>query len=318
MYRYGEDCSFTWSNLVGTMDEFVLAHALGWFAKALMFRDIWLALAASFLFEMLEYTFEAYLPNFIECWWDHLLLDFLGCNALGLVAGHLTMQYLNTKEYNWPGIRHIGSLGQAVRRGVAQFTPYSWTNFKWEIFTDFKRFMVILFLLVVTMQCEMNAFFLKALLWIPPPSKLNVLRLILYWLIGCVGFRDAYHFMTDPRVVRLGTGGWIGLSMVSLEALVVFKFGRAEFADKHLPQSVVVSWVLALGLGLGVALWWFAVRLPQLKQQARTQAVAAAAASTLTAPRTPAAEQAKSSPAKAQPSRSSSRSRSRARRPKQQ
>ncbi|CAE7806310.1 ptdss2, partial [Symbiodinium sp. KB8] len=114
---YGEDCSFTWANLVGTMDEFVLAHALGWYAKALMFRDVWLALAASFLFEMLEYTFESYLPNFIECWWDHLLLDFLGCNAIGLVAGHLTMRYLQSKEYNWGGIRQINSVSAAVQRG---------------------------------------------------------------------------------------------------------------------------------------------------------------------------------------------------------
>lgn len=156
------------------MDEFVLAHALGWYAKALMFRDVWLALAASFLFEMLEYTFESYLPNFIECWWDHLLLDFLGCNAIGLVAGHLTMRYLQSKEYNWGGIRQINSVSAAVQRGVAQFTPHSWTVFQWAMFTDVRRFLSIILLLVVTMQCEMNAFFLKALLWIPPPSYVNV------------------------------------------------------------------------------------------------------------------------------------------------
>ena len=37
----------------------------------------------SILFELIEFTFDNWLPNFAECWWDHLLLDVLGCNLLG-------------------------------------------------------------------------------------------------------------------------------------------------------------------------------------------------------------------------------------------
>lgn len=54
------------------MDGFVTAHFLGWLVKALIFRDIWMTMVISAAFELLEYTFEHQLPNFSECWWDHV------------------------------------------------------------------------------------------------------------------------------------------------------------------------------------------------------------------------------------------------------
>lgn len=53
-------------------DRFVIAHALGWFGKAMIFRDVWILHAVSFLFEMVEYSLVPWQPNFEECWWDHV------------------------------------------------------------------------------------------------------------------------------------------------------------------------------------------------------------------------------------------------------
>jgi hypothetical protein len=92
----------------------MLAHFLGWVAKSTMFRSWIVSLfqvrlgvptsvlkplptsrldsptsatagtdLQSILFELIEFTFDNWLPNFAECWWDHLLLDVLGCNLLG-------------------------------------------------------------------------------------------------------------------------------------------------------------------------------------------------------------------------------------------
>lgn len=38
---YAEDCTFNSENLWNTVDIFCLAHALGWFGKALVLRDYW-------------------------------------------------------------------------------------------------------------------------------------------------------------------------------------------------------------------------------------------------------------------------------------
>ena len=63
------------------MDTFVVAHLIGWWAKTIILRDIWLSNVISVLFEVYEYTLEHQLPNFHECWWDHVSLTIIhvGC-----------------------------------------------------------------------------------------------------------------------------------------------------------------------------------------------------------------------------------------------
>jgi phosphatidylserine synthase 2 len=88
---YAADCRLllpggviNWATLRATVvDEFVLAHALGWFAKALVLRNHLLLWSASVGFELLELSFRHMLPNFNECWWDSWLLDVAICNQLG-------------------------------------------------------------------------------------------------------------------------------------------------------------------------------------------------------------------------------------------
>lgn len=47
------------------------------------------------------------------------------------------------------------------------------------------------------LQCEINAFYLKYLLWIPPEHPLNVYRLIFYFFIGICGVREGYQYLSD-------------------------------------------------------------------------------------------------------------------------
>ena len=40
--------------------------------QTLMIRDWWACTVVSVMFEFLEYSLEHQLPNFSECWWDHV------------------------------------------------------------------------------------------------------------------------------------------------------------------------------------------------------------------------------------------------------
>lgn len=40
--------------------------------QTLMIRDWWMCTIVSVMFEFLEYSLEHQLPNFSECWWDHV------------------------------------------------------------------------------------------------------------------------------------------------------------------------------------------------------------------------------------------------------
>ena len=42
------------------------------FLQALILRDVFLLNVLSIAFELMEYTLECQLPNFGECWWDHV------------------------------------------------------------------------------------------------------------------------------------------------------------------------------------------------------------------------------------------------------
>lgn len=65
-------------------------HPLFFFSflpQTLMIRDWWMCMIISVMFEFLEYSLEHQLPNFSECWWDHVctnisppLLCFLRIN----------------------------------------------------------------------------------------------------------------------------------------------------------------------------------------------------------------------------------------------
>ena len=87
--------------IVDRIDIFITSHLLGWYVKMLAIRDFRLCMFLSVFFEIIELTFRHILPNFIECWWDHLFLDILGCNFLGIIAGYYTIKLFNMKKLTW-------------------------------------------------------------------------------------------------------------------------------------------------------------------------------------------------------------------------
>ena len=80
---------------------YLSAHFFGWYVKMLIVRDINLCWFLSILFEIMELTFKHWLPNFTECWWDTIILDVFGMNALGIYFGDLTCKYFEFKTYKW-------------------------------------------------------------------------------------------------------------------------------------------------------------------------------------------------------------------------
>lgn len=109
-----------------------------------MIRDWWACTIVSVMFECLEYSLEHQLPNFSECWWDHVgagmhpsawglgegraqgppgrgdgaqgpsacllpqwIMDVLVCNGLGIYCGMKTLEWLSLKTYKWQGLWNI-------------------------------------------------------------------------------------------------------------------------------------------------------------------------------------------------------------------
>lgn len=191
---YGSDCALllppnnriNWETIKSTVfDEFVVAHTLGWWGKALIIRDRGLLWIISIAFELMELTFQHLLPNFNECWWDSWILDVAICNAIGIEVGMWTVRFFRSKEYNWSGIYSRGQgVWSRLRRCMMQFTPYSWDDFQWQIASSPKRCLQCLFPIVIILLFEVNHFFLKFELWVPPRNPLNTIRLTILFLMA--------------------------------------------------------------------------------------------------------------------------------------
>jgi len=258
---YGDACTvYTPDNPNGAfaniwaclMDEFVVAHVLGWFAKSMMIRNTAVCLLISVWFELLELTFQHWLPNFIECWWDHIIVDLLTCNALGIWLGNKAVRYMSMREYHWDIVSNIPTVSGKVSRIIGQFGPFSWDKSDWEVLSGPKRMLQIVFMSLVILTNEMNAFFLKFLLWIPPSHPVNLVRLLLWWLLGLLATREFHHYVSDPSCRKLGTHLWVSVTGVLVELLIWIKFSRGIFTQPF-PTTVVVSW--AVGISAFVA--WF-------------------------------------------------------------
>ena len=242
------DPESSFRNLRDTVqDEFFIAHILGWFFKTLIIRDWRFCLFMSVLFEVWEYTFEFMLANFRECWWDHLILDILFCNNLGILTGILVLRYMfRIKEYNWTGVvRWTGRTGSSALR---RFTPLSWDRFNWDVMRSPKRFLAVLGVVVHMSVIDLTAFFLKYILWVPPPHYLNIGRLFMWVAIGSASLREWYQFVSDPECHKLGAFVWIGLAGTIAEVMLCIKFGQGIFPDPP-PTYVWVPWLVFLVVG---------------------------------------------------------------------
>ena len=94
-----------------------------------------------------------------------------------------------------------GHLCCLCRRGLQQFTPSTFEIFDWAMFSSPMRFVQALTLVAVTLAFELNAFFLKTLLWLPPPHFLNVSRLLFLWLLALPAAKEYHAFLEVRRLV---------------------------------------------------------------------------------------------------------------------
>lgn len=256
---YDTDNTDPFHNIWDKLDGFVPTHFFGWWLKTLIIRDWWFCTVISLMFEILEYTLEHQLPNFSECWWDHWIMDAVVCNGLGIYLGMKTLNYLSMKPYHWRGMWNITSYRGKFKRVALQFTPYSWTDFNWRPTSSLFSWFATLGIFVVFLFAELNTFYLKFVLWIPPDNYLCLTRLVFFLFMGAVSLRETFQYLDDPTCRKFGRQSWLIVAIVITELLIVIRFDW-ETISKPVPPPVSYFWIFgAIGLVL-YTIWKFYIK----------------------------------------------------------
>ncbi|KAG5509457.1 hypothetical protein JKF63_06767 [Porcisia hertigi] len=276
---YAADCRITtkedpWLLFNTAMDIFVLAHSLGYIVKTLVLRDWRMVMAVSLGFEVIEVTFQHVLPNFRECWWDHIILDVLICNTGGMLVGMWLLRQVNAKQYKWIALKEAPTVRGKAKRLLRQLGPRSFERYNWNIFQSSTRFFQVSGILLLILLQELNCFTLKAILQMEPTHHLVAARLTLWALLGTSALREVYEFMTNPRVKRIGTAAWVTILALVMETTWIIKMAVEGhyFQDACMPIHVLVPWMAAIASFLIWLVLYFGVL--SLEQRNRRWGVA--------------------------------------------
>lgn len=87
-----------------------------------------------------------------------------------------------------------------VKRTLGQFTPAQWDKDEWHPLLGPWRFIQVLSLCIVFLTVELNTFFLKFCLWIPPRNSVVIYRLILWWLLAIPTIREYNSYLQDRYI----------------------------------------------------------------------------------------------------------------------
>ena len=96
---------------------------------------------------------------------------------------------------------------------------------------------------------QVNAFFLKYVLWIPPLNPLNSYRLLLLFLLALPATKEYYTFIDGAEVDifnKLGPFAWLGVAVAVAETLICVKFGAGMFPHPW-PPRVLAAWGASAG-----------------------------------------------------------------------
>jgi len=255
-----QDCKVTLPRLKEEFTEvWFFCHIFGWWGKMCIFRDWTVCWILSIGFEILELSLGWVIPQFNECWWDSVFMDALIANMTGMVAGHYTLRFLESHQFNWGGYRQGG-----FERALWKLYPLSWSKWEWEALSSPRRFAQVGVLVMLCLASELNAFMLLNTLDVPKESSLNAARLMLIAAVGVAATTEYYEFISNPRCTRLGQNMWVFMGMFQLEVLMWAKFTPQNMIDAlNAPDEISYTWFLSLSLFAIWGLLFFSLNKPE-------------------------------------------------------
>ncbi|SBT36838.1 phosphatidylserine synthase, putative [Plasmodium ovale wallikeri] len=210
--NYMENC-YTLDSVMDKFDIFVIAHFCGWFVKTLAIRDFFILNINSVMFELIELKFQHLLPNFYECWWDHLYDWTISLKNKP-----------NKKNIIFP------ALDRLLRK----------------MFKNSISMLVQIFLCFIMNLSDLNIFFLKAQLQFLPTSYIVYMREAFVILITLNAAIHFYYSISKEINIKRVLYIITTFSILSLELLLSIRWRHNLTSDNSDTTNINIFWLCML------------------------------------------------------------------------
>merc|ERR1712232_480830 len=228
-----------------------------------------LCLVYSTMFELTELSLQFLIPEFQECWWDSVFLDWACSNLLGMALGHLTLQLLSLalREEPHTPLRLFGGRVN-FRRMLFQFLPFTMLSYTWTPQRNPLQTVLVQFSWQVPLLAELNSFFLINVFKIPRGHWFNYIRQCMLLLMACPTTAEWYWYVHSSRG-RIGHHYWLMFLTVATESYMAVKYSvdLAVFSSFVPPAGIWIPWLCFSTLyGTYMALYtyqFYRLRIPE-------------------------------------------------------
>lgn len=252
MHTYDDNCEITLENFCDNFDHYFAVHVGDWFLASFVFRDVLLLHMWSIMDELIELSWQHILPHFRECWWDHLIHDILLSNTPAIFFGLWVQKKLNMKQYDfWFRYDSKGNL-----------KPFA----KWGVWHCHRKFGILCYIQGFLLLHFLAGFFINNNLLIPPVHPFPVFRLLLWFALGAISFREAYDdaatWNTPERYHKEVSGRyrWLGVALIISEMIMCYKYRKNTGHIQHdaiTPFYIWGPWTFAF---VAMIYKWFQLR----------------------------------------------------------
>ncbi|CDO66447.1 phosphatidylserine synthase, putative [Plasmodium reichenowi] len=232
---YMENCN-TLANISDKIDWFVCAHLWGWFAKGIIIRNFFILNINSVIFELIELRFQHILPNFYECWWDHIFLDVLSCNLIGIIASILFMKYFNIQLYDW-------KIPDKIKPNKKNIIFPTVDKLCRKVFTNSSTLLLLIFVSFIINIIDLNIFFLKAEIQLHHSNLIVITRTFAIGFISGKACKEFYRSLKDGMTPKRAFYIFIEIIILSLEFLLAIRWKDTLVSDKSDLTAINMVWL---------------------------------------------------------------------------
>lgn len=245
-----ENPASKFNNIRETLDIFVASHFVGWMVKTLIFRNNLLTWFLSIIFEVYELSLKHWLPNFCECWWDHIFLDLFGCNLLGILMGNFVIKRFKLENFHWffePTER--SEKMPYLRRfwfSLTEVTPFVKSH-RWHWLASPENFLTVSWLIALNSIIDLSNFFNKTMLNIPPNHYLLAIRVWILGLYSLVVVHDIYSYTHALKAKKkISFSIYLSHLILVLEVILFCRNYNSRHFQASTPIPVIIFWLFAL------------------------------------------------------------------------